>query len=176
MVILVLLLSCCGQSIKMNEDVAELREKIPQLEMPLEFNSDRMVKLKSFELPQNKLINELREKNGVSLLGKVFETEAYITILGYIPNDRGTPVLLTYDNRGKEISSHIIYESAGSDMGHYATNVVRVFADRQIFFTDSTTLRTLNEDGTDEIPGTDSVSVTHKKYRLTDHGTIERVY
>lgn len=28
---------------------------------------------------------------------------------------------------------------------------------------------------TDEIPGTDSLSVTHKKYRLTDKGLVESV-
>lgn len=172
---LILFLSCCGQREKMNKDISELREKLPKLETPLGFNSDRMMKLKSIELPDNELIKGLKTKNYFTLIGKVFETENNITILGYIPDDIGTPILITYDNEGKELSSHAIYENAMGDMGRYTTNIVTILPDRQILFTDSTTTRKINDEGTDEIPGTDSLSVTHKKYILTDKGTIESV-
>jgi hypothetical protein len=141
----------------------------------MEFNSDRMVKLKSIELPDNGLIRKLKDKNYFKLVGKVFDTEDNITILGHIPDDIGTPILITYDNEGIELSSHAIYETAMGDMGRYTTNIVTVLPNRQILFTDSTTTRKINGEGTDEIPGTDSLSVTHKKYRLTDKGKIERV-
>jgi len=172
---LILLLSCCGQQEKINKDISELREKLPTLETPMEFNSDRMMKLKSIELPDNGLVKKLKDKNYFTLVGKVFDTEDNITILGYIPDDIGTPILITYDNKGAELSSHPIYEKAMGDMGRYTTNIVTVLPDRQILFTDSTTTRKMNLEGTDEIPGTDSLSLTHKKYRLTDKGKIERV-
>ena len=172
---LVLLLGCSGQQKKVNRDISELREKLPKLETPMEFNSDRMMKLKSIELPDNALIKKLKDKNYFTLVGKVFDTEDNITILGYIPGDIASPVLITYDNDGNELSSHAIYENAMGDMGQYTTNIVTVLPDRQILFTDSTTTRKINDEGTDEIPGTDSLSVTHKKYRLTDKGKIERV-
>jgi hypothetical protein len=172
---LILLLSCCGQREKINKDISELREKLPKLDTPLEFNSDRMVKWKSIELPNNGLISKLKEKNLFTLLGKVFETKDNITILGYMPDDIGTPILITYDNDGNELSTHLIYENAMGDMGRYSTNIVTIQPDRQIIFTDSTTTRKINSEGTDEIPGTDSVSVTHKKYKLNDRGTIESV-
>lgn len=174
-IVLVLLLGCCGQQKEVNIDISELREKLPKLETPLEFNSDRMMKLKSIELPDNALLKKLKDKNYFTLVGKVFDTENNITILGYIPDDIGTPILITYDNEGNELSSHAIYENAMGDMGQYTTNIVTVLPDRQILFTDSTTTRKINDDGTDEILGTDSLSVTHKKYKLTDKGTIERV-
>ena len=170
-----MLLSCCGQQQKVNKDISELREKLPKLETPLSFNSDRMVKWKSIELPDNGLISKLKEKNLFSLLGKVFETKDNITILGYITDDIGTPILVTYDNDGNELSTHLIYENAMGDMGRYTTNIVTIQTDKQIIFTDNTTTRKINGEGTDEIPGTDSVSVTHKKYRLNDKGIIERV-
>ncbi|MBT1696025.1 hypothetical protein KK083_03995 [Fulvivirgaceae bacterium PWU4] len=172
---LILLLSCCGQQEKINKDIAELKEKLPKLEPPLNFNSDRKMKLRSIELPDNELIKKLKEKSYFTLVGKVFETDNNITILGYVPDDIGTPILITYDNSGNELSSHAIYENAMGDMGHYTTNIVTITPDRQILFTDSTTTRKINAEGTDEIPGTDSLSVTHKKYRLTDQGLIENV-
>jgi hypothetical protein len=148
---LILLLSCCGQREKVNRDISELREKLPKLETPLEFNSDRMMKLKSIELPDNGLIKKLKDQNYFTLVGKVFDTEDNVTILGYIPDDIGTPILMTYDNEGNELSSHAIYENAMGDMGRYTTNVVTVLPDRQILFTDSTTTRKINDEGTDEI-------------------------
>jgi len=172
---LILLLSCCRQREKINKDISEFRKKLPKLETPLEFNSGRIMKLKSIDLPDNELIKGLTTKNYFTLIGKVFETENNITILGYIPDDIGTPILVTYDNEGKELSSHAIYENAMGDMGRYTTNIVTILPNRKILFTDSTTTRKINEEGTDEIPGTDSLSVVHKKYILTDKGTIESV-
>lgn len=172
---LILLLSCCAQREKSNKDIAELREKVPKLDTPLKFNSDRMMKLRSIELPDNELIKKLQSERYFTLVGKVFETDDNVTILGYIPDDIGTPILITYDNDGNELSSHAIYENAMGDMGHYTTNIVTITPDRQILFTDSTITRKINDEGTDEIPGTDSLSVTHKKYRLTGGGTIESV-
>ena len=172
---LILLLSSCVQQTKVNKDVSELREQLPKLETPLEYNSDRMMKLKSIELPDNELIKKLTDKNYFTLIGKVFDTKDHITILGYIPGDIGTPILITYDNDGNELSSHPLYESATGDMGRYTTNIVTILPDRQILFTDSTSTRKINAEGTDEIPGTDSLFVAHKKYRLTEKGTIERV-
>jgi hypothetical protein len=104
-----------------------------------------------------------------------FLTENFITIIGYIPNDTGTPILVTFDNDGNELDSHVVYETAMGDMGHYSSNYVTINPDREIYFTDSTTTRKINAEGTDEIPGTDSLVVTIKKYKLTDKGKIERV-
>lgn len=174
MVGLLLLLSCCGQQ-KVSRDISELRDKLPQLQTPLSFNSDRMVKWKSIELPANGLISKLKERNSFTLIGKVFETKSNVTILGYIPDDIGTPVLITYDNNGNELSTHVIFETAVSDMGHYTTNIVDINPDKRILFTAITTTREINKEGTDEISGTDSISATHKEYILNEKGIIERL-
>lgn len=134
-----------------------------------------MVKIKAIELPDNELVKKLNSRNYFTLVGKVFDTADNITILGYVTADITTPVLITYDNQGNELSSHALYENPIRDMGQNTTNIVKVLPDRQILFTDSTTTRKINDDGTDEIPGTDSVAVTHKKYRLTEEGIIEGV-
>jgi hypothetical protein len=172
---LLFLISCSGQrDEKINKDVAELRN-LSTFETLVEFNSDRNYKFKSIELDSNRLIKELKTKYYFTLLGKLFETKDNITIIGYIADDYGSPILITFDNNGKQISAHVIYENPMGDMGQYTTNIIKILPDRQILFTDSTTTRKINKKGTDEIPGTDSLSVKHKKYRLTDKGTIETV-
>jgi hypothetical protein len=174
-IVLLFLAGCGTQPAKENKDITQFRKELSKIDMPLEFNSDRQLKLKSIELSGNEILKGLKEKSYFTLLGKVFETEKNITILGYIPDDTGTPLLITFDNQGSQISSHAIYENAMGDMGIYITNTARILPDRHILFTDSTTTRKINAEGDDEIPGTDSLSVTHKKYRITDEGKIERV-
>jgi hypothetical protein len=83
--------------------------------------------------------------------------------------------LVTFDKEGNQLDSHVVYETALGDMGHYSSNYVTINPNRVIDFTDSTTTRKINPEGTDEIPGTDSLTVTIKKYKITDKGKIERV-
>ena len=173
-IFLLLLAGCGGKREDENKDVAELRT-IPAYQLPAKFDSDRKVKYKAIELPNNDLIKELQTKKYFTLLGKVFETKHTITILGYIADDYGTPTLITFDSQGKKISSHGLFENAVADMGRYTSNMTTLLANKQILFTDSTITRKINPEGTDEIPGTDSLSVTRKKYRITDEGLVERI-
>lgn len=83
--------------------------------------------------------------------------------------------MVTFDKNGAEVSLHVVYETAMGDMGCYTSNFVTIDRDRIIHFTDSTVTRQISEEGLDEIPGTDSLTVTVKKYKLTDKGKIERV-
>lgn len=156
-----------------NRDVIQFRESLPKIETPIKFNSDMRVKYKAVELPDNSLVKKLNERSTFSLLGKIFETESNITILGYTFNEIGTPILITFDNTGKEISTHIIFETAKSEPGHHTSNLVTIFPDRRIVFTDSSITRKLNEKRTDEIFGTDSLILVRKNYFITDTGTIE---
>ena len=103
------------------------------------------VKYKAVELPDNSLVKKLNERSTFTLLGKLFETENNITILGYTFNEIGTPILITFDNDGIEISTHIIFETAKSEPGHHTSNLVTIFPDKRIVFTDSTVTRKLNE-------------------------------
>jgi len=172
--VLLFLAGCGGKREDENKDVAQLRT-IPAYQLPARFDSNRKVKYKAIELQNNELIKELQTKKYFTLLGKVFETKETVTILGYIADDYGTPTLITFDSQGKKISSHGLFENAVADMGRYTSNISTLLANKQILFTDSTITRKINAEGTDEIPGTDSLSVTRKKYRITDEGLVERV-
>jgi len=172
---LLILFSCGGQSGSVNKDFAELRDKLPTIETPISFNSNGDIGLGPADIADNKLLKNLKEQSYFSVFGKIFESEDFITIIGYIPNDTGTPLLVTFDKTGTQTSSWAAYGTAMGDMGRYTSNFVTIDRDRTIHFVDSTVTRKINQDGTDEIPGTDSLTVTTKKYRLTDKGTIESV-
>jgi len=168
-------ISCNGQKTVENKYFVELRNKLPTIATPITFNSDNDIDLKAIELADNEILKKLENRNYFSAFGKIFETENFITIVGHIPNDSGTPVLITIDKDGIEVSSHIIYETVMGDMGRYSSNFVTIDSDRIIHFTDSTLTRQINEEGDDEIPGTDSLTVTIRKYRITDSGKIEKL-
>lgn len=172
---LLILFGCSGQSSSVNKDFAELRDKLPTIETPISFNSNTDIGLRPADLADNGLLKDLKERSYFSVFGKIFESEDFITIIGYIPNDTGTPLLVTFDKTGTRTSSYVAYETAMGDIGRYTSNFVTIDRDRTIHFIDSTVTRKINEDGTDEIPGTDSLIVTTRKYRLTDKGTIESV-
>jgi hypothetical protein len=90
--------------------------------------------------------------------------------LGNIPTDTGAPIILTYDKNGNKIDSYLVYSTAMGDMGRYTWNKETIFPDMTIDFTDSTITRKINADGTNEIQGTDSLTVTRKNYRISETG------
>jgi hypothetical protein len=171
---LLLLIGCSGKQKHDNKDVIELREKLPKIETPIKFNSDIRVKYKTVELEDNELIKKLAARNPFSLFGKVFETENNITILGYTFDKIGTPVIITFGNDGNEISSHIIFENVMSDVGLHTSNIVTIRPDRQILFTDSTVTSMLVGEGINST-ARDSVLVKHKKYLISENGSIEKL-
>jgi hypothetical protein len=173
-IVLLFVPGCNGQRTPDNSDVLELRN-LPVFETPAEFNSDKSYKFKTIDLDSNRLIQQLRTTHYFSLMGKLFETTGNVTVIGYIANDTGSPFIVTFDNDGNQISSKVLYENAMGDMGRYTTNVVSILPDRHIIFTDSTTTRLINAEGDNEIPGTDSLVVTHKKYHLSEKGIWEEI-
>ena len=157
------LLASCSELRHISKDVDQMRKQLPQIQLPATFNSDKKVKYRTIELEGNQTIKRLIDKNSFSLLGKLFETENNITILGYLPDNFGSPVVITIDNNGNEISSHVLFETARTGFGYHTSNYVMIRSNRYIMFMDSSVLITK------------STSVTHKSYVIKEDGTIEVV-
>lgn len=172
---LILLISCNGQSQNENSDFSDLRDNLPIIRTPIVFNSNSDIQLKSVDFPNNQILKELEDKIYFSALGKVFESNNHITIIGYIPDDYGTPILITIDKNGNQLESFYLYQSVGFDMGHYQSNFVTINSNKTIDLVDSLLTRKIKEDGSNEIPGTDILTVTKSKFRLTDIGEIENI-
>jgi hypothetical protein len=170
---LILFINCTGQIQDKNSDFIELRDKLPLIVTPIVFNSNGETRINAVDLPNNKIIKELKNKNSFSTFGKIFETEDFITIIGFIPNDSGTPLLITIDKDGNELDSFVIYQTVGFDMGYYRSNFVTINADKSITLIDSLITRKINENRSGEIPDTDSLTVNKINYRITNKGKIE---
>src|SRR5882672_4519142 len=156
-----MLISCSTK--KDTVDANDLIQSLPKIQTPVTYRSDSRANIVgSAEIDtafMRKMINE-----GFGPMGRLFEANDFYAIIGAVPNDTGSPEIRTIDKKGKQIASHILWETAGADMGYYSTNIVTIFPDRTILFKDSVMTRKINSEGTNEIEGTDSVSVTTKKY------------
>jgi len=81
---------------------------------------------------------------------------------------------MTFNRIGKKIDTHPVYENVMGDMGIYVQNSETIYPDMQIVFVDSTITRKINEDGSNENPGSDSLSVKIKKYKIDSNGKFIR--
>lgn len=158
-----------------HRDVSALRETLPTIATPVTLNSNRQISMTSVDPGDNELLIKLKTQTGFSAFGKIFATDKFTAILGYVPNDAGTPIVVTFDKTGQVITFHMLYETVMGDMGHYTANSVTIWPNRELHFIDSTVTRQINAEGDDEIPGTDSLTVTKKVYIITDAGTISQI-
>jgi hypothetical protein len=170
---LLLLFGCGGPRLEHESELIKLIDQLPTIKTPVTFDSGKSpIGLKI----NQELLDSLRSKiPGYGILGKLFETDDFVAIVGIVPNDTGSPKVLIFDKAGKEIDSYLAYETAGGDMGFTSKNVVTIYPNREIVFIDSTWTMKLNEDSTDVIQGTDSLTVATSKYRITDKGKIEKL-
>ncbi|MHB1276855.1 MAG: hypothetical protein ACYC1Q_00485 [Bacteroidia bacterium] len=145
------------------------------IETPVIFNSNGGYSYESIEFPDSTLLKELSPDYPLFLYGKIPFHSNFTTLVGYRADDQATPILFTFDKQGNLLHSHLLYETVVGDIGIYTSNFVIIDSERYIHFTDSTITRKLNADETDEIPGTDSLSVIKKKYRISDDGFVKRV-
>src|ERR1700741_4662825 len=84
-----LFVSCNVLKFGNNKDVDQLRNHLPQIQIPIEFSSDRKAKYRTIELPDNKIIERLTANSSFSLFGKLFESRRSITILGFLTSNSG---------------------------------------------------------------------------------------
>lgn len=167
----ILLLTSCIALKSDRRGIDQLREKIPQIQLPIVFNSDRKAKYGAIDIEGNEIIKRLIVENSFSLIGKLFETKSSITVLGYLPDNHGTPVVITINKSGATVS-HALYETVKDGIGHHTSNIARILSNRRIVFTDSTVIRKISHLTAHKIFEPDSISVTHRQYHIAKNGTI----
>jgi hypothetical protein len=157
-----------------NKSLIQLLQKLPTIKTPVTFHSSK--KIERTGEKDYKLIESIFSKiPGFNAYGKLVETDKIIAVIGIVPADKATPMLLTFDLNGNQLDSLFMYRSAGESMGLYSKNIVTIISQYEFSLTDSTLTRKLNEDETNEIEGTDSLTVTKEQFRITDKGVIEKV-
>ncbi|WP_227626100.1 hypothetical protein, partial [Geofilum rubicundum] len=173
--LILLVFSCNGQRQNEDSSFSDLCENLPTITTPIVFNSNIDIQLKSVDLPKNRILNELNDKSGFSVFGKIFESKSLVTIVGYVPDDYGSPIVVTIDNKGNIIDSFSLYQSVGFDMGYYRSNFVTINSDKTISIVDSLITRKILEDGSNEIPDSDSLAVTKSRFKHAASGKIEKI-
>ena len=159
-----------------NRALEDLRTKLTVIDLPLVLSSSRDTNARLVQTFDNEILKRLYEKGGhFSAVGVIFESDDFISILGYHPSDISTPVLVTLDREGNEIETINLFGSVGQDIGYYESNHVTINSDRTITVIDSLLTRKVNEDRSDEIPGTDSLTVTVNKFRINEKGKSEKM-
>jgi hypothetical protein len=175
-ILVALMLGCSSQQSTNFKDFQSFTSQLKPLETPLTFNSYKETKLNLLKIKDDAFINKIRlEYHGFEVYGKLFETNEFIAILGNIPSDIGSPIIITFDKKGNKIDSYLLYKTAEGDIGIYSGNYEVINKDMKINFTDSTITRKLNKEGTDELPGTDSLSVSKETYQIMSNGKIAKI-
>jgi hypothetical protein len=120
-------------------------EQLPKIQTPITFHSENRESIEKLATVDNELVTKIQEQiPGLGILGQLFETKDIYVIVGIVPNDSGSPEVLTINKKGEKIDSYIIWETAGGGMGSYSTNIVTILPDRTILFMDSTLTRHIN--------------------------------
>ncbi len=172
LILVVILTSCSKPSATQKEtELVELINGLPIMATPITFNSDKPIT--SDAQVEQHVIDQLQKLiPGYGLIGKIFEGENFVAIIGVVPNDTGSPMILIFDRNGIKLDSYLLYETAGGDMGYESKNTVTINPSKEIAFVDSTWTMKLNKEGTNVVEGTDSLTVSRKKYLISDGGKI----
>lgn len=163
--------SCSDVSRKDKYDFQSFVDQLKPITTPLIFNSREDYSFNSQPLKDSTFLRKIQKKHdGFILFGLLFKTNEFIAVLGNLPTDIGSPFILTFDKNGEELDSYLVYKNVIGDMGIYIDNYVTINPDFQIEQIDSTIRRKINSDGSDEIPGTDSLTVKLNKYKINQNG------
>ena len=169
------LLNCVNVSRKDKNHFQTFVDQLKPITTPLIFNSRGSYSFNSQPLKDSIFFKQIQKKHdGFILFGLLFKTKEFVAILGNLPTDIGSPFIITFDKTGQELDSKLVYENVIGDMGIYTDNFVTINPDFRIELIDSTIRRKINSDGSDEIPGTDSLTVKFKKYKIDHNGKFIR--
>jgi hypothetical protein len=173
--IYIILQMCLSNSCTEKNQFHTFIKQLTKLDTPVTFNSHTDYEL-NLQYPKDNqfFISIQNEYPGFGVCGIFFETKEFVAILGNIPNDNGTPVILTFDKNGKKIDAHVLYENVMEEPGKYVSNSETILPNMQLVFIDSTITRKITADGSEEISGTDSLSVKTKKYIIDNTGNFRQ--
>jgi hypothetical protein len=152
--ICLLLFGCSSNHSKNNSDIKanfefkEIYQKLPVIQLPLKIQTTGE---NGFVPEINPTSDEtLKSRFGfngyASVYGRLFENDKFCSILIYLPTDVGTPVIMTYDNKGVKLDSIALFDDRPADMmGLVSRESVVISKDGLVHFTDSSTYLDTND-------------------------------
>ena len=152
-------------------DFERYLKSLQRVSMPLTLRSSKKIVSISDHFDKI-LFNRFRNSWADEPYGKVFDSDTMVAILDLSAGDVTTPILTTFDRKGRKIDSLNLYKNAGSDVGYKCDVSVILNEKKQIILTDSIKRWALNKARTNIIPGTEKLTVKMRKYQINSSGKI----
>jgi hypothetical protein len=153
-----------------NPDFRKYIESLDQISLPLKHSS-------TSELPK---LSEKYDKQGFGKfkhvwtsqpLGLLYHTDKNVVTIDLSVGDMGlVPFFMSYDLEGNKIDSLGPYKKTGWDMGYEAVEYITVNKDMTVLVADTVKTWKLNEDETNIINDSVTVTIDTVIYRLSDKG------
>jgi hypothetical protein len=153
-----------------NPDFRTYIESLDQIPLPLKHSS-------TSELPK---LSEKYDKQGFEKykhvwtsqpLGLLYHTDKNIVTIDLSVGDMGlVPFFMSYDLEGNKIDSLCPYKKTGWDMGYEAVEYITINKDMTVLVADTVKTWKLNEDETNIINDSVTVTIDTVIYRLSNKG------
>ncbi len=127
---------------KVNLEFKEVYQKLPIIPLPLKIQttSENAFVPEINPTTDETLISRFGFKGYASVYGRLFEHENFCSVLIYLPTDVGTPVIMTFDNKGVKLDSIALFDSRPAVMmGLDSRESVVISENGLVHFTDSST-------------------------------------
>ena len=134
--------------IKVNFEFKEAYQKLPEIPLPLKIQTtaENGFVPKIDPTSDETLKSRFGFKGYASVYGRLFENDKFCSVLIYLPTDVGTPVIMTYDNKGVKLDSIALFDYRPADMmGLISRESAVISKDGLVHFTDSSTYLDSND-------------------------------
>ena len=150
-------------------------ESLDEISLPFKHSSS-IEKFPELSINYDKqMFEKFKNKMGYAEkpFGILFKNDNSIVTIDLLVGDiENIPVIMSYDLIGNKIDSLWLYQKSGYDMGYAGIAYFTIYEDRRIMVADSTKIWELNEDETNIIEDSFSITVDTVFYQITDNGKI----
>jgi hypothetical protein len=132
--------------IKVNSEFKVMYQKLPKIPLPLKIHTTDGFLPEINPTSDETLKSRFGFKGYATVYGRLLENDKFCSVLIYLPTDVGTPVIMTYDNRGVKLDSIALFDYRPVDMmGLVSRECVVISKDGLVHFTDSSTYLDSND-------------------------------
>jgi hypothetical protein len=156
-----------------SDEFVRYYSSIDTVRLPVVFDCTKTPKLASMVRVDSALFEKFHPPM-CNLVGRVFASDAFVSIVYLFPSDDGTPIWYTYTKDGRAIDTLDLYiGGCQADPGGWQHSFTTIMPDRSIRFVDS--VFTVQPDSLgNPIPGSESAILRNALFRIDRHGHFHK--
>jgi hypothetical protein len=155
------------------EPFKSVYDTLDQMEIPITLTPDKWGDLYKRHLERYGL--RLGENTIGHPYARLSENENFKAFVFASTDETGSPVIITFDKKGKEIDGLVLLgDWGGNDPSIGTTELAIINKDLTIQLIDSTRTYDLNADG-DRVESSEKLTTKDKLFRILDSGKIEKI-